>query len=160
MLIRMMAENDYDEIRKLVCQVHRLHVSNRADVYNDIDPLDKPSFNLLLKDTNTFILVAESDHNLVGFCEVSLKESSKNPLLKARRVAWIEDLCIDKNYRERGIGKALFYESKRLAKSKGFEVMELMVWSFNEAALNFYENVGMKPRSIIMELTIDKDSNP
>lgn len=29
--------------------------------------------------------------------------------------------------------------------------MELMVWSFNELAYKFYENMRMSPRCVIME---------
>lgn len=38
-MIRKIVEEDYEELRKLVYQVHELHYSNRPDIYIDGNPL-------------------------------------------------------------------------------------------------------------------------
>ena len=38
-MIRKIIEEDYEEIRKLVYQVHEFHYSNRPDIYIDGNPL-------------------------------------------------------------------------------------------------------------------------
>lgn len=151
MLNRKIQEHDFEGIHKLVCQVHELHVANRPDIYNDIDAFDREYFDFLRKDPNTISLVTELEDKIVGFCIVTLRQPSKNPLLKARKVAYMEDLCVDKRHRNLGIGRTLFNEVKLTAKEKGYDVMELMVWSFNDTAIKFYESMGMKPRSMFME---------
>lgn len=154
MLNRKIIERDFERIHKLACQVHELHVANRPDIYNNIDSFDKAYFDFLMKDPNTISLVAEQEGEVIGFCVVTLKEASKNPLLKARRVALMEKLCVDKRYRNLGIGKGLFNEAKAAVQEKGYDTIELMVWSFNDSAIEFYKSIGMKPRSVIMEQKI------
>lgn len=38
MNIRNITRSDFNQIHELVCQVHKLHVNNRPDFYNDVDP--------------------------------------------------------------------------------------------------------------------------
>lgn len=154
MKLRIISENDFNGIHDLVYQVHELHVNNRSDVYNAVDPFDKEYFQFLLKDEDTIALVSEIEQQIVGFCVVTLKQPSKNPIMKTRQVAFMECLCVDKQHRKCGIGRALFNKATTLSKQKGADVMELMVWSFNNTAIKFYENMGMSPRSIIMEKTL------
>ena len=151
MKIREIHENDFEQIKKLVIQVHELHIKNRPDIYNEIDPLDKEYFEFIRKDEKTIALVSERESEIIGFCIVTLREPSKNPLMKSRQVAYMEELCVNQEDRKLGIGKSMHEEAKRLSKLRGADVMELMVWSFNSDAMDFYHAMGMTERSIIME---------
>ena len=151
MNIRSIAQNDFNQVHTLVCQVHGLHVSNRPDFYNDVDPFDKEYIEHLLNDEKTIALVAEDCGKIVGYCVFTIREPSKNPLLKERIVAYMEDLCVDENQRKLGIGQSLFEEAQRASKNRGANVLELMVWAFNTSAIHFYEKMGMTPRSYTME---------
>ena len=151
MLNRKIIERDFAGIHKLACQVHGLHVANRPDIYNNIDSFDRAYFDFLMKDPNTISLVAEQEGEVIGFCVVTLKEASKNPLLKARKVACMDKLCVDKRYRNLGIDKGLFNKARAAVQEKGYDTIELMVWSFNDSAIEFYKSMGMEPRSVIME---------
>ena len=77
MKLRIISENDFNGIHDLVYQVHELHVNNRSDVYNAVDPFDKEYFQFLLKDEDTIALVSEIEQQIVGFCVVTLKQPSK-----------------------------------------------------------------------------------
>ena len=66
-----------------------------------------------------------------------------------RRTAYMEDLCVDDDFRGKGIGSSLFVYAKEKAKEMGAERLDLMVWDFNEDARNFYERMGMKPQRYI-----------
>lgn len=65
-----------------------------------------------------------------------------------KKVAYMDDLCIDKRFRGQGIGKKLFNFAVDIAKEKGAKRLDLMVWSFNKNAINFYSELGMKPSKI------------
>lgn len=151
MEIRRITSHDFYGVEQLVAQVHQLHVSNRPDIYNDIVPFDREQFAGLVTDPNTIALVAEKENRLIGFCVVTLKQPSHNPLLKARKIAYMEELCVDETYRKHGVGQQLFHEACAISKNCGAEVIELMVWSFNRDACLFYESMGMTHRSSIME---------
>ena len=46
--------SDHDQLRKLVHEVHKLHVSNRSDVYAEVeDPFAFDRFQSLLVNENT-----------------------------------------------------------------------------------------------------------
>lgn len=151
MRIRPVLQNDFEDLHKLVCQVHSLHVENRPDVYADIDLMIGYDFDSLLCDDNAKAFVAEDNGRCVGVCSITILPPPKSPLLKSRTVAHIENLCVDANYRKQGIGNKLLQEAKIWAKEKGADSLELIVWAFNRDALTFYKNAGMKERSFVME---------
>lgn len=151
MLVRIAMENDYEGIRRLASQVHELHVLNRPDVFNNVDSFQKDYFESLLKNENATILVADDDRQIMGFCIVIAKEPSRIPMMKSRRVACLESLCVDKEHRRAGIGKSLYNKALEMAKQQGFDTLELTVWSFNTKAIQFYEQMGMTPCSMKME---------
>jgi len=151
MMMRKISEKDYMGIKRLVFQVHKLHLENRPDVFNDVDPFEKPYFDSMEKDERTIAIVCENNAEIIGFCAATLPPPSMNPILKKRNVAFVENLCVDDQWRKAGIGKALMEEMERQCKSRGADVMELNVWSFNDNAIHFYERLGMSHRSMIME---------
>ncbi len=151
MNIRKIQIEDFQSISKLVQQVHELHCKNRPDIYNDINPFEKSYFDFLMNSENTISIVCEIDNEIVGFCITTIRKPSNNPLLKPRIVAYIENMCVDINYRRNGIGKKLFDEILYLSKNQGATNVELMAWNFNSKAIAFYEKLGFSYRSHIME---------
>jgi ribosomal protein S18 acetylase RimI-like enzyme len=66
-------------------------------------------------------------------------------------IAYMDDLVVDEAFRHRGIARALFQASERRAKALGAQRLDLMVWSFNENARQFYAAQGMTPQRYIYE---------
>ena len=92
----------------------------------------------------------------MGLCIISIRPISSNIALVPRKVAYMENLCVHQDYRKQSIGKRLFNEAKERALEFKLESLELMVWEFNENAIDFYENQGMNTRSRIMEMKLHK----
>lgn len=146
MVIRNIEIIDYNEIDKLIQQVHSLHVDNRPDLYRELEhPLSKKEFEELVQKDNVISIVAENNGAIIGLCIVSIREKSG---MVNKKVAYMDDLCIDKRFRGQGIGKKLFNFAVDIAKEKGAKRLDLMVWSFNKNAINFYSELGMKPSKI------------
>lgn len=74
--------------------------------------------------------------------------------MKDKKSGFMEALFVKPNYRKQGIGRELFIDIKDKLKERGIDKLELMVWSFNEDAIDFYKNEGMQTRSEIMELSL------
>lgn len=149
MKIRNMAEKDYKEVDRIMQQVHHLHMENRPDLYVEQTPFfSKEEYMELIKDENRIAVVAEEDGHISGVCFVSMRMKT---CMVRRRTAYMDDLCVEKTYQGRGIGKLLFQYVEIHAKEKGAERLDLMVWSFNERAKIFYESLGMRPQRYIME---------
>ena len=131
-------------------QLHGLHVQNRPDVYRGADPLNENEFAALLKERGKIGLVAEVDGTVAGFCDAVMKQP-QNPLLQPVKAAYLDDICVEKACRHRGVGKALMQAMEKAAREAGAETLLLTVWSFNHGAVAFYESMGMSPRNVIME---------
>lgn len=149
MQIRNMRLEDYREVDRLMAQVHKLHVEGRPDLYIDVEHIySMELFQEMVENEDMISVLAEEDDVVVGICFVSMR--AKTCMVK-RRTAYMEDLCVDEACRGKGIGRKLFEYAKKRAKEMGAERMDLMVWNFNESALKFYEEMGMKPQRYIME---------
>ena len=150
--IREAAEADFPAIHELMHEVHQLHLESRPDIYRDVDPLTEEYYLTMLSDST--VLLALDGEKAAGFCVFQIRPSYSNPLLIPRKMAFMDDLCVHSDYRRQGIGKQLFEEACRMAKEDGAETLELMVWSFNENAVRFYEELGMTAKNLTMELKL------
>ena len=156
MKIRSATLADREGLSRLTAEVHELHREARPDVYMEFDP---EQFRKEISDTlyrpDSILLVAEEEGELAGMALLTLRQPP-NPILKPRLYAFLEELSVGERFRGRGIGTALFTAAKEQALKRGAVSLELQVWSFNEAALRFYEKMGMKEKTFRMELPLQK----
>lgn len=153
-IIRKANKEDFKQIHELVMQVHKIHVENRNDIYKDIDPLDINTFEEEILNANNIYLVAEYNKEIIGICFAELKKVLNNKIMKDRRIINISDICVKKEYQKKGIGKKLYNEILNLAKELRIDSIELMVWEFNNNAINFYKSIGMQVKNIRFEKKI------
>lgn len=154
MTIRDLTIKDFEQFNILMMGLHDYHVNNRPDIYNKINkPVTSKAwdFEALLQNNNCVLLGADIDGNLAGICVMTIREPSKNPCVISRIRGYIDDICVNKKYRCRGIGTALYNEAVQRARQFGADSIELMVWDFNKPALEFYKSLGMTVQSCIME---------
>lgn len=156
MKIRSATLADREGLSRLTAEVHELHREARPDVYLEFDP---EQFRKEISDTlyrpDSILLVAEEEGELAGMALLTLRQPP-NPILKPRLYAFLEELSVGERFRGQGIGTALFAAAKEQALRRGAVSLELQVWSFNEAALRFYEKMGMKEKTFRMELPLQK----
>lgn len=72
-----------------------------------------------------------------------------------RRIAFIYDLFLKKEFRGKGYGKAAIRALEDLARSKGIEALYLHVFAHNPVAVHLYEGSGFKVKSMNMEKRLD-----
>ncbi|MBB6713439.1 GNAT family N-acetyltransferase [Clostridium gasigenes] len=155
LVIRDFEMDDFSGINKLMDEVHKLQVENRQDIYKKTDVvMPKEDFINILSNDKTISIVAEIDSIIVGLCIISIRDRIDNKALVSRKVAFVDNLCVLKDYRKQGIGKRLFNEGKKRALEFGVDSLELMVWEFNKKAIDFYKSENMNTRSRIMELKL------
>ena len=85
------------------------------------------------------------------FFEIHIPTSDQ---LVHNKTLYIDDLCIDENYRGNGIGTKLYENTLKYAKEIGCYNLTLNVWYDNKNALNFYKKIGLTPQKIEMEKII------
>lgn len=155
-IIREASSNDYKEIHKLVKEVHELHAKARPEDYKDCDnPLKKDNYISMLNDINIKIFVAELDNSeIFGYTVLKKIEIKEHPIMIDKRILHMDDLCVSKKYRRKGVGKRLYNKAKEYCKEICFDKLELNVWKFNEEAIEFYEALGMKEKSKRYEISV------
>jgi GNAT superfamily N-acetyltransferase len=84
------------------------------------------------------ILVLKSDDKIIGM--ISLLYSISNAL--GAKVAILEDMVIDKSFRNRGYGKELLSEAINHAKHQHCMRLTLLTDFNNDVAIKFYKSFG------------------
>ena len=152
MWIRNIRNADYPAIDRLLLQLHQVDVTGRPDLFFPADHyMSREAFESLLQNENVFAFLAQERFEVLGCCFVSLLERSGGVPIKT---AYIDLLVVDKAHRRRGIGKMLFQEVQKRAKAYGAEKVELMVWSYNQIAMEAYRSYGMTPQRSIYEINL------
>ncbi len=152
MNIRMAQEKDLPEINKLLYQVCMVHHNGRPDLfragakkYTDGELIN------IINDKNTPILVAADENDLVRGYAFCIFQEHKSGSLTDIKTLYIDDLCVDEDYRGQHIGTLLYNALLDFAKKNKCYNVTLNVWSCNESAMKFYEKCGLKPQKVGME---------
>lgn len=145
--IRHADERDSAALAALLRQVGRVHSEGRTDIYcSPLTKHDEQSALAIIQSKDGGVLLAESGGKVIG--ELIFKRMSRecDGFYRARKWIYIDDLCVDENYRGKGVAKALNDEAERIAYAEGCDAVELNCWAFNTRAAKFYENMGYKPQ--------------
>ena len=157
MEIRRAKKEDINRILDLLSQVLEIHAKLRPDLFvSGTTKYKKEQLEEMIKDETKPIFVAIENNYVVGYamCQFRMPTSNMYPV----KILHLDDLCVDEKYHRQGIGKALYQKAVQTAKENDCYEITLNAWPGNEAALKFYESMGMKTRSVFLELIIDKNN--
>ena len=158
MEIRFAMEQDVGGIIKLLRQVGRVHHEGRPDIFRkNAQKYGASQVLAMLNSSRSPIFVAVEDGNVLGYGFCQIKTYKDDPVIADHTELYIDDLCVDETARCKGIGTALYHEICRYAKQRRCYSVTLNVWSCNEAAMKFYESLGLKPQKVGMETVLHVD---
>ena len=149
MLIRNMKKSDYEEVDRLLLQIHQMDVANRPDMFAPSDEyMTRECYENLVESPTVISILAQKHREVLGCCFVSMlgKEGTNQ-----NKTAYIDLLVVDEPHRRKGIGRALFKEVQKRAKKIGAHRVDLTVWSYNQDAVHAYESFGMTPLRSVYE---------
>ena len=154
MIIRFAETRDIPGMIDLLQQVGQVHHQIRPDLFRaGAQKYDEPALEALLQDKTRPIFIADMDGKVAGYCFCILQVTENDPVLRDRKVLYIDDLCVDESIRGQGIATKLYSHTLDYAKSLGCDAVTLNVWCGNDAQI-FYEKCGMKPQKIGMEFIL------
>ena len=154
-MIRRALEKDIPKMIDLLMQVCMVHHNARPDIFNIGTKYSDIELKELLKDEERPILVyVDENDEVLGYCFCIYQQHIDNSILTDIKTLYIDDLCIDKTFRGKHIGKALYEAAVNLARENGCYNFTLNVWSCNINALRFYEKMGLVPQKTYMELIL------
>ena len=151
--VRAAQMNDFEFVRTLRQRTHDRHVWAEPKRFIDEDIYSESSFGIDCEEGSLIIAVA--DERPIGYCKRTAVTTKRYPGLKAQSIMRINELAVQRDWRRRGVGTALFNDCVQTARKSGCEALELNVWSFNESARMFYEHMGMRQTFVplVLELT-------
>ena len=140
---------------ELLHQVNMVHHEIRPDLFKpNTTKYDEQELEVLLNDDSKPIFVYD-DGGVLGYAFCQISEIKDNILLQDIKTLYIDDICVDEEYRGRHVAKSLFEHVLKYAKNKGFDRIELNVWEKNETARAFYEFLSMRPLKTTMYMELD-----
>mgnify|MGYP005605429307 CR=1 FL=1 len=166
-MIRKATHNDIPRILELLSQVNDVHAEGRPDFfikgkrkYNEEDLL-----KIINDDTTpvfvyvgTRLVTSESGRqqatSVQGYAFCVIQDLSQCDNLRPDKSLYIDDICVDENYRRHGVGKKLYEHVLQFAKEEKCFNITLNVWAKNPSAQAFYESMGMTVQKVCMEQII------
>jgi diamine N-acetyltransferase len=89
---------------------------------------------------DTAFIVAESNHHMVGFAQISAH--AKHELVRFPNATELNRLYIQEKFTRRGLGRQLLAEAEKTALASGASALWLTAWIGNARALAFYSSQG------------------
>lgn len=126
----------------------KYHYNGRPDVFGNKDEQVLKN-DLIETINNSNILVLEDNGKILGYVAYQIKDKHKHNI-----TLWVDELVIDKDNRNSGLGKKLMDKIKEIAKENDCKRIEFCCWSFNENAMNMYKHIGYKEQRVILEMDV------
>ena len=151
--IRPANEGDCERLLELLAQIGELHHTNRPDIFqSDLIKYNLDELRNILNNPERPIFSAVNQDNfLVGYAFCQIINHENHHAFINFKTLYIDDICVDENIRNQGVGSLLLNKCKEFAKEQGCNYIELNVWEFNESAVKFYEKCGFSTRLRRME---------
>ena len=153
-VIRRAVEKDIPALDKLLYEVHKVHSDIRPDLFKAGEKkyTDDELKNILESDKTPVFVYDDGD--IEGYAFTVITDHAKDKSLMPYVNVYIDDLCVEKNCRGKGVGKKLYDFVLGFAKSIGAYNVTLNVWAGNDNALKFYEKIGMRIQKTGMEVIL------
>lgn len=153
MVIRRAQQQDMERINELLMQVCLVHHRGRPDLfrYGQKKYTDAQLAEIIQDDNRPVFVAVDEKNQVLGYAFCIFKQFLNHNIMTDIKTLYIDDLCVDETLRGQHIGKTLYEEVLKFAKTEGCYNVTLNVWSCNESAQKFYESCGLKPQKVGME---------
>ena len=124
-------ETDIPAIMELLKRVHEVHASARPDIFPGQSKYTEEQIKEILTNPVLPVIVARD--------------------IKNNNSLYIDDLCVDKSCRGRGVGRILYNAAVQFAREHDCYNITLNVWELNSSAKAFYQKMGLLPLKTTLE---------
>lgn len=129
--VRMASDSDLTKLSQLF-DAYRQFYNQPVDIERARDFIGER-----LTRNDSWLLVAQSQDDLLGFCQMYPSFSSTT----TSRIAILNDLFVAQHTRSKGVGKSLMRAAEELAKNLGLSALELATAIDNKTAQGLYEQL-------------------
>lgn len=151
----MAEEKDIERMHELLTQVNLVHHKGRSDLFKCGRKYTDEQLREILRDKKRPIFAAVDENDcLLGYAFCIFQQHLNDNILTDIKTLYIDDLCVDETKRGLHIGSTLYNAVLDFAREQGCYNVTLNVWSCNESAMKFYENCGLRPQKVGMEVIL------
>ena len=143
-MIRFATQKDVAQINVIRKQVNDLHVEGEPKVFRGFVKEIAEHIKEFLTAEDKQVIVYEEDSKILGYAMIQFTIKPQTPYRFEQKYVDVQELGVLEGIRSKGYGKMLIEKIKEVAKERGFNRLELNVWSFNKRALNFYDKLGFE----------------
>lgn len=153
--IRKVNEGDFDDILNLQLQLEDVEVNFDNNLkercYETIK--GKQKLKNRINDEKIIFYVAVNEKNkVIAFVDGNIPDDE---WWYKDSVAYLNHICVDKDYRNLGIAKKLLKQFEKVAYKKGAKYVRLLTFYRNDLAIAFYKNNGFSEYSIYYNKKLD-----
>lgn len=147
MAIRIATEDEVREILNCSIDVFKEATVGVVETAEQAMSMREP----FLLSEGYYLVFVEDEHILgwIGICEAF-------DLYSNEVVGYLSEWYVEKEHRNKGIGKLLFQEALHRLKQDGFKKVQLNVFAHNRMK-KYYEKLGFQDVAILMEKKIDEN---
>lgn len=142
MNIRKVNIDDFDDILNIQLQLEDTEInfdSNLKERCYQTDKGKEKLRNRINNENNIFYVAVDKNNKVIAFIDGNIPDDE---WWYNERVAYLNHICVDKSYRNRGIAKMLLEKFEETAYQKGAKYIRLLTFNQNETAIFFYKNNG------------------
>ncbi|WP_035852910.1 GNAT family N-acetyltransferase [Deefgea rivuli] len=130
-------------------EVNRLHQQVWPNLFAEVSELERDAAHWRYAIGNAGCFVASNEDGVIGFVTGQICRD-ESPMLVNFNFCRIGTICVATAYRGLGIGKQLMLNIERWAQAENASEVRLNVFSFNQAAIQLYQELGFDIRSMAM----------
>ncbi len=143
-IIRPAIVDDYEMICQLFSLLDSFHARLLPPIFQETDAHVRPYHYIadLIEQPDAVLFLAEEGDTAVGLIHISIDEAADLPFFRSRRYAMVHHVIVREEARRQGIGHRLMAQAHEWAIDRGATSVELSVWTANQEAMTFYEELG------------------
>ncbi len=153
MNIRIAKEEDLPQIKKLYRDFFSLMASIQPDIIREAEQ-EEDFFQEMMDSDTSDILVAEADEKVIGFMVLCEQITLPYNCFVQYTYAYLMDIMIQEEYRNKGVAKALIKKAKEWARSRDLAYLDLNVLARNSKAIQFFKTEGFREQMLTMRITL------
>lgn len=134
-----------NDVESLISLLEQLWIGKQIDLTDVKRVIEKG-----LNNNYQVYICATDDEKLVGYCSLTIK----NNLWMLANLGNVDELVVDSEYRNRGIGKMLMCEIEKIAREHECKRLELDSAFHRTIAHEFYERSGFEKRAYLFSKEI------
>ncbi|MCS6828007.1 MAG: shikimate dehydrogenase [Caldilinea sp.] len=144
--VRLATPADADAISRLHAMLQSCHAEALPTFFKQ-PPTEAFSASMvkdLLAEPSNVFLVAVVDGKVVGYLYADVSPAQETSMTYRLERFWIHHIAVEPSHRRQGIGTALIDVAKAYARDQRIEILALSVWTFNQAAVRFFQAQGFE----------------